>query len=1302
MASTQPNVSLGRALEDWRTRTGTSQEELARTLGVSQQTVSRWEAGVSRPRGKHRATVEELISGTPLDRARDWPIGSDRPLAGVLPLSALSADAFEEFCKELIARLHPAATARRRGVSGDQQGGIDIEVLDPDGDWFATCKQVRQFGPAEAQKLLAEVGPTEDRIVLCLSRDASRGTRSVLEGHANWEIWDLREISSRIRRLSLADQTLLVRTFFPSQLQAFVGITDSRWLLVDEFFRSRLQQGGLTSLGYEMLGADALRERVMDWSARAPGRILLVTGRPGSGRSRSILEAARTLRDEGWTVRYIDGSHPVTLSDLAALPPAGAILVKDDLDSTANVAEFLRHAAADQRFRLVASCNSATLPSVRAALLSVGVDNVTTVEVPQLDDTAMQQLIRQRTQFALNHAPAHRLALMANGSPLMGCVLASLVAESGVPHLRGDAETHQAAVRHYLDSVLQGVPAPRSDAERALIGLTLAGGIPSVDAGGWAFAASGLGKPEAKAALDALVVGGVVNRTREGFHISSSTVQDFALQMSSRMTDWEALFDELEPARLGQALTSLARATWLTEGSWSRVRKGLGIGLSRTLHDVAAATPFVLALEQASWVAPGPVMELLEALLSDARLAADPVFATAAAKAATGALRDPETAAQAADLLWTLGRDRPGQLHQQPDHPLRILGDALEPAPSTDLRAIDAILTRIGRWKDSDEPGQRSPFEALESVFGTEGHEMVASDLKINFFPFAVEPARVSEVRAKAIAIILSGLSAPSPGSSRPAAECLTRAFGPPHGLFGATPEPGLVDRWRQQFRDELSAVATELATMQLDPSAADVIRDAFAARLRRGSALSHEIRKVLAALPNNLETRLTTALCHDWNHGSLTPDLVGADFETLDAAWRLIRLATIQEWSTTVTPEEAANWLFNQIGALNVTSGFARLACVQWPALAEAILSAAETGDLVAGRVAPDALAASAEASNNITHAARKLLQRQPQVAGAVCRAVASAGWHRRPHPDELALLLAERDRLPDRDLAELVRALAHAPYLDRQERLRWVLDTPIRSTVVAEAVAYEMNTDPNSELGIPAEAAAARLGELVALNDIDEWAIGRLIERLARSNPEIIAEFLLARMRRFIANSTEYHAIPFSWRDQHRLGITDPDSLSLFLRGLDAMPRETWQFQWAAPQAFALLVSDPSPAVQRALDRWASQSPLTRLPLAAILLRDMARPLIWEQLNWLAAFLNHSDRAGVYTEVAATLLSGFASGIKSGTPGQPFPQDLDDLDRANRVLEGLPYGSVERRFYSSVKTTAEASIDWSRTRGL
>lgn len=98
----------------------------------------------------------------------------------------------------------------------------------------------------------------------------------------------------------------------------------------------------------------------------------------------------------------------------------------------------------------------------------------------------------------------------------------------------------------------------------------------------------------------------------------------------------------------------------------------------------------------------------------------------------------------------------------------------------------------------------------------------------------------------------------------------------------------------------------------------------------------------------------------------------------------------------------------------------------------------------------------------------------------------------------------------------------------------------------------------------------------------------------------------------------------------------------------------------------------------------------------------RAMTRELVLTRVDWVTELLELAYALGAdcYEKVSSSLHAAVMSGTKSGTPGKPFPEDIEQRDRSARVAKGLPSGTPAQRFYASLARSAEASIRWTQQR--
>ncbi|MGV8949420.1 MAG: helix-turn-helix domain-containing protein [Candidatus Paracaedibacter sp.] len=220
-----------------------TQRDLASLISIKQQTISRWEAGQSRPHVNQLATIAK-----PLNLDRNYLL----ELAGYVsptivsydlpfPVDQLSPETFERFVLYLVNCIHGGvADVRREGISGHKQYGIDVIATLPNGVIHTfQCKRHKQFGPAQVAKVVAEHALKADVKHLVLSRVASPETAKAVEKNSGWKLWDKEILSLLIRTcLSEDDQNRLVDIFFHGRRRELLGRSEhGPWMTVEEFFK---------------------------------------------------------------------------------------------------------------------------------------------------------------------------------------------------------------------------------------------------------------------------------------------------------------------------------------------------------------------------------------------------------------------------------------------------------------------------------------------------------------------------------------------------------------------------------------------------------------------------------------------------------------------------------------------------------------------------------------------------------------------------------------------------------------------------------------------------------------------------------------------------------------------------------------------------------------------------------------------------------------------------------------------------------------------------------------------------------
>ena len=334
--------TFGDLLSSARLAQGWDQAQLARRVGVGQQTVSRWERGSNTP---PRATIMRvaevlgvdarmLLDATADSRRQEAPAAAlpVRPLVTELPLGQLPEDVFERFCSDLAEQLYPGPdVVHGYGSRGHKQDGIDIEVSHPGGPPTGIqCKRVREFGPEDVRDAVKALTMQVRECIIYLSRVASPGARKEIAEHDGWQLLDGVDIARAVRGLPDLAKIRLVDTYFPGHRDAFLGIPrPSPWETAEDYFRP-LTGTTLFSHKWQLAGRDQDLAALAAFAQDGDRRIALVIGQGGIGKSRIVRQVGLDLSQpgpDGAAVLFAAAGTGVQPADFEQLPAGGRLVV---------------------------------------------------------------------------------------------------------------------------------------------------------------------------------------------------------------------------------------------------------------------------------------------------------------------------------------------------------------------------------------------------------------------------------------------------------------------------------------------------------------------------------------------------------------------------------------------------------------------------------------------------------------------------------------------------------------------------------------------------------------------------------------------------------------------------------------------------------------------------------------------------------------------------------------------------------------------------------------------------------------
>ena len=195
-------------------------------------------------------------------------------------------------------------------------------------------------------------------------------------------------------------------------------------------------------------------------------------------------------------------------------------------------------------------------------------------------------------------------------------------------------------------------------------------------------------------------------------------------------------------------------------------------------------------------------------------------------------------------------------------------------------------------------------------------------------------------------------------------------------------------------------------------------------------------------------------------------------------------------------------------------------------------------------------------------------------------------------------------------------------------------------------------------------------------------------------------VVKFLLNRIRK---NRTyvgsRYNPLPvLGFPRIHSWVWPPPQATRICLREIrDASLEPGGSVGYWIPQLFREISSGfESAASLKVLEEWINTGSGDRIKAAALLVSSADPSFSFKNVEFVSNLLERAQVASYdcYQSVSSNLSRSALSGIRSGTPGQPMPEDVAMRDQAAAVASRFDSGSPTFRFYDSLAKSAEAKI--------
>lgn len=883
---------LGKLIYERRVAVGiATQAELSQRLGLAQQTVSRWEAGTSRPRSNQLPNLASVLEVAPSALvstagyvANVTTISFDRPL----PLSSLTPESYEHFCLDFLASLFgDQAVVHPTGKTGHKQYGIDIEARFLRGDVHTyQCKREAQFGPEKVNRAVSAQTIEATRKFILLARVASPDARDEVKMHAPiWDLWDQIDITRVFRTLPKNEQVRIVDIYFPTQRFALTGEhTAGPWQTPESFFAPQLAEGRFFNQRWDLVG----RTGELTELARSLGDTDVIAvsliGRAGEGKSRVLLATLETfaVRNPGVRVVVASPTEEVTTKSLEDLGSGKKLIVVDDVHDRSDLTQMIRYAAentSESKLLLVYRpywVDMAQRELARCGLTGKLTTSVTLAKPTKQDAETLATHVLTKMGAPAKFAKA--IAEVAFDSPLAVVVGAQIVATQGLhPEMFRSSEEFRATVlKHYEHVIASGI-AKGKDQDRVYAVLRVLALIQPFSPDDRRVLQlleefERIESPDASSLIRRLIDSGVLFKRGSRYRISPDLLADSIIETAyiseggTSNGHAEKIFAACGPDHMEHILLNLGRLDWRRnegDASNSTLLDGLWSQLEWKDDYVNAQ---IKAAAAAAYFQPHQALTLARKLIDEGHGQDESVCRML--QGTTFIFRHLD---EACSLLWEVGQNDTRPTNQHPYHPIRILTELATPGPRKPVAAVEAAVDFAISLMDYADSwnGAYTPLDILAGGLTTEGHFTSATSRQITFTQFAVHLGVVAKVRLRIIVALLALLSHSDQRRAFHAAEHLTDALRGPH----AAP-PADRNQWGDEFRETLEKLNSLLHTHLLPSPILLRICESVQWHAFYGYEYTREpAQRILAHLDRDLQTQTIRALMDAWGSNTWPTD---------------------------------------------------------------------------------------------------------------------------------------------------------------------------------------------------------------------------------------------------------------------------------------------------------------------------------------------------------------------------------------------------------------------------------------------
>lgn len=1276
------------------------------------------------------------------------------PSPEFLPLNDpnLPWERFEAFCEELISRLPGVKETHRYGRTGSRQRGIDIFAdLDNGERWAFQCKQWKRFTKTDAKRAIQKTSYTADRFILMLSLQATSGVRDACDQHPDRSVWDVGDISRKVRELEMHSGAKLVEAHFGAPWRkAFLGLQGlSSFVTPTEFFDRFSSGTALFNHAWELVGRSDHLRQAHEFVESPEQKVAILTGRGGIGKSKILHDFADRFDDEHKGVALWYAAEGVSLTHNSAddLPFKPCVIVVDDAHQRDDLPALLaltwqrQHAT-----KLVLACRPQGIDYLKSRLTQGGFDVREVVELPDVKELSLQEVTELGRQalgpeFA---GFAERLAAATWDCPLVTVVGGRLLARKAIAPelLERDAEFRDTVLIRFRE-ILVGELGDQIDPTLCRSLLDMIAAIQPIRLDDEIILDSeakslNIDRPTLLISLDILEKAGVLLRRGNTLRIVPDVLADHILHKASITSQGiptgyaDRVFDKFAPLCPGEVLRNLSELDWRLRQPGSQpsdLLRSIWQGIRLNFQE-ASNLGRSMALEILKKIAvyqPERTLELVEhAILNPTTESGIPEGFPLYGDTHNDLLCQlPSLLRQISytlkflprccDLLWELGRNDDRELHSNPDHGVRVLADLGGYEIGKPFIVTSRVLDTIEKLLE--DPGSHdhshSPLDIIDPMLAKTGLSTHYKGFNVVYRPFTLKYESIKSIRQRSISLVDRCLHSNDLKITLRSLESLERALFEPRPYLNMSISDEDREQWRLEQLEILSLIA-DLARRSTEPVILNRIKRVLLWHRRDcpSDVVRNEADAIASSIPESSELRLTQELMdpfhmEDWQPNEKSgdddselrqeksaqtrQDLV-VEFirhsEHAGKAYEILtdRMQTIIACSVQPNPHTFLGILGNK------DPEFAAALC-------DMIV------DNPDGPLAPHLHSLLTNVRKWSAERALEIGTRALKTGSHIlCSCVA---WSYSPQgladdatPEDVEVfreLLDHEDTNVRRLAIGSLTALAEAhPRVAIDLAMGVEVGDDVHLAEKMCQLFFDGHGIPFREL--TSDELKTILSKLEEVKEIEDYFINTFLVKASEEDARAVVSLLLTRISKEGKKGTRYHPLPLLEFQEPLIGLAaSPDHENILREIRDTSLEPESSVEYWIPELFReASLGFESAASLKVLDEWINSGDAGKIKSAARLVSRAQPEFIFKYVGFIANLLERAHAAGsdCYQGVTTNLASSALSGTRSGTLGQPMPEDVAMRDQASEVKNQFDAGSPPYRFYDSLVKSAKAAI--------